>query len=202
MKKRSLKIGGTTSRHTQTASLPKSWSTGWLTIKRPPTERQQLNWCRNYWITALSTMVSAVPAAKKLQVKFYCLLWNKGKSHSCSSTKYRTGRILSLPEREHLPWTVLLHKVPCVPRDVERLKRCGVMFPMSVQGDCAAAALPPEQPQLDPVPSLPTALTSLLPRAQFSSWKTHLKNQPAKNRSFFSRGLVLWPWPSHQLHKH
>ena len=34
------------------------------------------------------------------------------KSCSCSSTRYRTGRILSLPEREHLPWTGLLHKVP------------------------------------------------------------------------------------------
>lgn len=55
-----------------------------------------------------------------------------------------------------------------------------------VTGDHAAVSLPLEQLQLDPVPSLPTALTSLLPRAQFSSWKTHLKNQPAKKVVFLT----------------
>ena len=40
---------------------------------------------------------------------------------------------------------------------------------VEVAGDCAAASLPLEQPQLDPVPSLPAALTSLLPAARFSS---------------------------------
>lgn len=38
-----------------------------------------------------------------------------------------------------------------------------------VTGDHAVASLPPEQPQLDRVPSLPAALTSLLRRAQSSS---------------------------------
>lgn len=130
----------------------------------------------------------------------YWLLWDIGKSHSFSSAKYRTGKILSLPEVEHLPWTVLLCKVTCVLKEMRAwrgVEWCSPWRRGEVTGECDAASLSPEQPQLDCVPPLPSALISLLLRAQFSSWKTHLKNQPAKKkRSFFSRGLTPWPWLS------
>lgn len=58
------------------------------------------------------------------------------------------------------------------PEGDESLKRCGEMFPMAggeVTGDCDAASLSPELPQMDHVPPLPAALISLLLRAQFFS---------------------------------
>lgn len=85
----------------------------------------------------------------KVLSSIYWLLWDKGKSHSYSSAKCRTGRILSLPGVEHLLSCAALQGHLC-PEGEQSLKRSDVPHGGGkLTGDCDVS---PEQPQLDRVP--------------------------------------------------
>ena len=128
------------------------------------------------------------------------------KSRFCSSIKYRTGRILSLPDRDISLELCCSTRTPascgtwrgwrgvewCSPRRYGGGSRWRLCCCLSASGAAPAGSCP-FSPRC---PHLPAPCSTVF------QLKNPSEKSAGKKRSFFSHGLVLWPCPSHQLHKH